>query len=166
MTNWGSKSKAHKQANKFAQYLKTCLNEVNVNSLCEEKSKYRLDARTNAIFLFPEIPFLGKLVQNIKIVSLSWNLVLILIRICRIHWSCSVFYVLTGNTLFGQIWSEKSKFEYTEFNGGVHFFCLDWKQPFWANVVQKIKIVSLSRNLVPKLIRICRIQWWYSLFLF
>ena len=71
MTNWGSKSKAHKQANKFAQYLKTCLNEVNVNSLCEKKSKYRLDARTNAIFLFPEIPFLGKLVQNIKIVSLS-----------------------------------------------------------------------------------------------
>ena len=68
---WGSKSKAHKQANKFAQYLKTCLNEVNVNSLCEEKSKYRLDARANEIFLLPEIPFLGKLVQNIRIVSLS-----------------------------------------------------------------------------------------------
>ena len=46
------------------------------------------------------------------------------------------------------------------------FSVLNQKNPFWANVVQKIKIASLSWNLVPRLIRICRIQWWCSLFLF
>ena len=35
-----------------------------------------------------------------------------------------------------------------------------WKYPFWANLVQKIKIVSLCWNLAPSLIWICRIQWW------
>ena len=42
----------------------------------------------------------------------------------------------------------------------------DRKHPFWANLVQKVKIVSLSWNLVPRLIRICRIQWCCSVFLF
>ena len=46
------------------------------------------------------------------------------------------------------------------------FFVFDWKYPSWTNLVQKIKIVSLSRNLVPKLFRTCRIQWWFSLSLF
>ena len=42
----------------------------------------------------------------------------------------------------------------------------DWKNLFWANLVQKIKIVGLGWNLVSRLIRICRIQWWCSLFCF
>ena len=46
------------------------------------------------------------------------------------------------------------------------FSALDWKHPFRANLVQQIKIIFLSWNLVPWLIRICRIQWWCSLFLF
>ena len=46
------------------------------------------------------------------------------------------------------------------------FAFLDVKHPFWANLVQKIKIVSLSWNLVPRLIWICRIKWWCSLFPF
>ena len=46
------------------------------------------------------------------------------------------------------------------------FSVLDQKHPFWATLVQKIKIVTLSRNLVPRLIGICRIQWWFLLFLF
>ena len=46
------------------------------------------------------------------------------------------------------------------------FSVLDRKHPFCANLVQKLNIVSLSRNLVPRLILICRIQWWCSLFLF
>ena len=49
---------------------------------------------------------------------------------------CLLFLFLIGNSLFGQIWSRKSK------------------------------LLSLSWNLVPKLIRICRIQWWCSLFCF
>ena len=45
----------------------------------------------------------------------------------------------------------------------ITFFVLDRKHPFWANLVQKIKIVSLSRNLVPRIIRICRNQLHCSL---
>ena len=37
---------------------------------------------------------------------------------------------------------------------------------FWVNVVQKLKIISLSWNFLPRLIQICRIPWWCSLFLF
>ena len=46
------------------------------------------------------------------------------------------FSFLTGNTFFGQIWSKKSE-----------HINLDW-------------------NLVPRLIRISRIQWWCSCFWF
>ena len=46
------------------------------------------------------------------------------------------------------------------------FSVSDRKHPFWANLVQKIKIASLGCNLVPRLVQICRIQWWRSLFLF
>ena len=43
---------------------------------------------------------------------------------------------------------------------------LDRKYHFLENLVQEIKIVSLSWNLIPRLIRICRIQRWCSFFLF
>ena len=43
---------------------------------------------------------------------------------------------------------------------------LDQESPFWANLLQKIKIVSLSRNLVPNLIQMGRFQWWYSFIYF
>ena len=81
-------------------------------------------------------PFRANLVQKIKIVTLSWNLVSTLTRTCRIQWWCSFFFVF------------------------------DRKYPFWANLVRKIKIVTLSWNLVPTLSRTCRIQWWCSLFSF
>ena len=42
----------------------------------------------------------------------------------------------------------------------------NWKYLFWVNLVQKFKIISLSWNFVPRLIRICRILWWCSHFLF
>ena len=45
------------------------------------------------------------------------------------------------------------------------FFVLGWEYVFWANLVEKIKIVNLSSNLVLRLIRKSRIQWWYSSFL-
>ena len=48
----------------------------------------------------------------------------------------------------------------------MRFFVLDRKYSFWPTLDQKIKIVTLSRNLVPRLIQICRIQWWCSLFPF
>ena len=37
------------------------------------------------------------------------------------------------------------------------FFVFDWKYPFWANLVQKVKIISLSWNLVPTVIQLCRV---------
>ena len=46
------------------------------------------------------------------------------------------------------------------------FFVFDRKYPFWANLVQNVKIISLSWKLVSRLIRIWIIQWWCSLFLF
>ena len=46
------------------------------------------------------------------------------------------------------------------------FSVFDQEYTFWANLVQKIETVSLSRNLVPRLIRICRSQRWSLLFLF
>ena len=42
----------------------------------------------------------------------------------------------------------------------------NWKYLSWVNFVQKLKIISLSWNFVPRLIQICRIPWWCSLFLF
>ena len=44
------------------------------------------------------------------------------------------------------------------------FSLLDRKHFFGANLFQKIKILKLSWNLVSRLIQICRIQWWCSLF--
>ena len=38
------------------------------------------------------------------------------------------------------------------------FLVFDRKCPFWANLVQNVKIVGLRLNLVASLIRICRIQ--------
>ena len=55
-------------------------------------------------------------------------------------------------------------FEYAVFNGDVCFFSFDRKYPFPVNLVQKIKTVSVSWNLVPTLIPICRILWWYLFF--
>ena len=183
-----------------------------------------------------ENTFWAHLLQNIKILSLSWNLVPTLIRACRIQWWCSFFLFLIGNTLFGQFWSKKSKLsveaemwqldwlKYAKFNDTFHFifvvvivlffwvgvpflgkfrpkmencdfklkfgtytnsnmqysmvifffcfffvvffFVFDRKYPFWANLVQKVKIISLSWNLVARLIRTCRIQRCCSLFWF
>ena len=39
------------------------------------------------------------------------------------------------------------------------FSAFDWNYPFWAYLVQKFKIFSLSWNLIARLIRIYRNQW-------
>ena len=43
-------------------------------------------------------------------------------------------------------------------------FVLERKYSFWANFVQKFNILFPRGNLVSKLIRICRNQWWFLLF--
>ena len=92
----------------------------------------------------------------LKIVNLSWNLVPRLIQICRNQWWCSLFLFYCFNIVSND-------------HGRIHscdFFVFDWIYPFGANLIQKIKIVSLNWKLVRKLIWICRIQWWYSFFCF
>ena len=135
-----------------------------------------------AVFTFSvfdrKYPFWKNLVQNIKIVSSRWNSSLKLIQICRIQWCCSLFLFLCGIPFLGKFGPEnqdchlKLKFgTYTNSNiqNSMVVFTLsifDQKYPFWANLVQKVKIISLSWNLVPTIIQTCRIQWWYSLFPF
>ena len=69
--------------------------------------------------------------KKIKIISLSWNFVPRPIRICRI-----------------QCWY-------------LFFLFLTWSNPFCANMLQKIKIVTSTWKLVSKLI-----PWWCSVFPF
>ena len=37
------------------------------------------------------------------------------------------------------------------------------KTHFWANLVQKIKTVSLRRKLIPRLVSICKMCWYQNL---
>ena len=43
---------------------------------------------------------------------------------------------------------------------------LGWKHPFRTSLVQRMKIVCFSWNLIHSLTQIWRTQWWCSLFLF
>ena len=110
-------------------------------------------------------PFWTNLVQKIKIISWSWNLVP--------HFFC--FWVeIPFLGKFGpknQNYQLKLKFG-TCTNSDIQnsmviftFSVFDRESTFWANLVQKIKIINLSWNLVPTLTRTCRIQWWYPIFL-
>ena len=122
-------------------------------------------------------PFWANFVQKIKIVSLRWNLIPRLIRICRIQWWCSRFMFSAGNTFLGNFGPKNQNCQfkvkldtYTNWNMQnsmvmFTFFVFDRKYYFWANLFKKIKIVSIRWNLIPCLIRICGIQWSCSLFL-
>ena len=124
--------------------------------------------------------FWTNLVKKIKIVSLSRNSIPKVIWIYGIQGWCSLFQFLTENTFLGKFGPKNQNCQFelkfrtrliwicrTMYNiYGVYFSVLDEKNSFWANLVQKIKVVSLSWNLVPRLIWICGIQWWCSLFSF
>ena len=127
------------------------------------------------VFLFYHKCFFWEnLVENVKIVSVKWNLIPRLIRIYRIQWgyfllempflgkfglNCQYcqFKVKLNTKTNLNIW--KSMVVFT-------FFVFDQKCPFWTNLFQNVKIISLSWNLVSRLIWICRIQWCCSIFLF
>ena len=123
-------------------------------------------------------PFWANLVQKVKIISWSWNLVARLIRICIIEWCCSLFGFWVEIPFLGKFGPKNQNCHFklkfgTNTNSNIQnsmlmfiFLVFDWKYRFWANLVQKIKIVILSWNLVATLIRACRIQWWCSFFLF
>ena len=129
-----------------------------------------------------EYVFWINLVQKIKILSSRWNSILKLVQICRIQWCCWLFCFRLEIPFLGksgpknQNYQLKLKFgTYTNWNIQSStvmstvmftFSVFDQKYPFWADLVQKVKIISWSWNSVPRLIRMCRIHWWCSLFLF
>ena len=123
-------------------------------------------------------PFWANWVQKVKIISSSWNFVPTLLRICKIQRRCSLFFVLNHKGAFFDKFGPKRQNYQFKLTFGCYansnmqnsiamliFFVFNQKCFSWANLVQKVKIISFSWNLVPKPIRICRIQWWCSLFL-
>ena len=88
--------------------------------------------------------FWVKLVQKLKIISLSWNLASRLIQICRIPSWCPLFLFLTGNTFLGKVGpkNQNCRFELKYCTTliwicsimqkicGVHFFCFRPKKTF------------------------------------
>ena len=97
-------------------------------------STYTKSNLQNSIVMFTffrfrlKIRFVGKFGRKIQTVCFSWNLVSKVTKVCIIQRWYSLFLILIGNMLFGQIWSKKFK-----------TVCLKW-------------------NLMPRLIQICTIQ--------
>ena len=120
--------------------------------------------------------FWANLVQKIKIVSLRWNLVPRIIQIWRIQWQCSLFFFRLKVTFLGKFGLKNQNSQFKLKFGALTnsymqisvveftFSILEWKYPFWANMIQKIKVVSSGWNLMHRLIGVCRIQWSCSHF--
>ena len=101
-----------------------------------------------------------------------------LIRTYRIQWWCSPFLFILETPFLGKFCPKTQNFHftlkfgtYTNLNmqksmAVFTFSVLDWKYPFWPNLVPDIKIFSFSWSFVLRVIRICTIQCWCSLFLF
>ena len=83
-----------------------------------------------------EYAFWANLVQKIEIVSLRWNLIPRLIRICWIQWCCSLFSFLTGNALLGQVWSKLLIFTVS--------FVSDQKNLFWGKFSPKCQNLQVK----------------------
>ena len=102
-------------------------------------------------------PFWKKLIQKVKIPSLNWSLVLRLIWICRIQWCFSIFLVSATNILLDKFglenWNSQFKleiryldlFEYAEFNGNVHLFCLEQNFFIFLYYLSNISVVYSQR---------------------
>ena len=112
-------------------------------------------------FFYPKYPFWAKFVQKNKIFSLSWNLLPRLIRICTIQYWCSLCLRL-GIPFLGKFGPKgqncqfklKFGFKSAKFNSEFTLSVFNRKYLFWTNLAQKIKIISLSWNLVLRLIRV------------
>ena len=121
-------------------------------------------------------PFWSNLVQKITIVSLNSHLVPRINSSMQNSMMSLIFFNFWLKILFQGKFGLKNhncqfklKFvTYTNSNMqnsiGIIFPVLSWKEPFQESLVEKIKIISISCHLVPEVIRICRSQWWCSLF--
>ena len=114
----------------------------------------------------------ANLVEKLKIVNLRQNLVLTLIRISRMQWWCSLLFWPETPTLSKFDTKNRTcqfvlKLGCSNIQNSMVitiFTIFNQKYPFWVNLVQNIKTVIFWWNLVAKLIRLCKIQWWCSLF--
>ena len=114
----------------------------------------------------PQILFLVNLVQKVQNVSWSWNLITKLIRICRIQWCVHFFWFRlrktflskfdpkTSNCLFKVKYGTKPSSNTPNLMVMFIFSCVLLEIPFWINLILKIKVVSLSWNLVPEIIQL------------
>ena len=126
---------------------------------------------------------LGKFGPKNQNCYFEWKFCTSLIWICRtMQKMCCVHFLCFRpvKTLFEQIWSKKkekncqfklklgTKTNLNMWNAVMmfNFFVFDHKNLFWANLVQKFKIVCSKWNSIQRLTRICKIQWWslFSLF--
>ena len=92
------------------------------------------------------------------------------IWICRIQWLCSLFPISTAIPFLGKFGPKNKNYQFilkfgTWTNSNMqnsmvmfNFSPFYWNYPFWANLVQLIKFVHLSWNLVLRLIRIRSIR--------
>ena len=102
-------------------------------------------------------PFSANLVQKVKIISLSWNLVPALIRIYRIQWRCPPFLFSIRMPFLGKFRPkcQNCQFQvkldmYTNLNKQnsvmlFTFFIFDQKCSFWGNLVQNVKIAYVDQ---------------------
>ena len=125
------------------------------------------------IYFQLEISFWTTFISKFKIICLSWNLLQRLTLICRIQWWSSLFLFQTSKPILSKFGLKNQFFQFKLKHGPKTnliyiiwyvififiFSVLDQKYHFWANLYQKIKIISLSWNLVQKAIRIWRIHW-------
>ena len=117
-------------------------------------------------------PYWANFFSKFKIILISWNWEQRLVPLCRIQWCYSLFlsyidwkYPFWVNSV------QKNQNCWFKLRSGtkansnmqnsivififLYFFFLDRIYPCWANSLQKTKIVSLSWNLVTRLIRKC-----------
>ena len=130
---------------------------------------------SNVFFIFSvffqKYSFRKNLVQNTKIVSLSWNLTP-RIWYTKFNGGVHFFGFRPEIPFFQHFGAKKQNYQFkvifgTETNSDMQnsivlftFFVFNLKYPFWQNLVEKDKIVNLIWNLVPRLFRTCSIQWW------
>ena len=133
-----------------------------INIVCND---HRRTGKLQFFYVRTELPFLSKFGPKIKIVSLRRNLVGRLIRICKFNGDAQFFRFRPEIPFLGKFGPKNQTYQFkigtktnlNMQNSMVMFFSvIDWKYPFWANLVQKIKFVNLSWNLADRLIRICR----------
>ena len=108
----------------------------------------------------------------VNVSKMSWNCYFSALTFLRIHWKLLDFshtlYIFSKKLIFSNFFGFALTVFVVLFVKLIqHVFSvyqLNTKHIYWANVVQKFKIVNLDFNLASRLIQVCRIQWWYLLF--